>query len=91
MLGKLGGSRLSKQLDVGNEARAAVITQQLHQIFSQLEGLIELVNREVDSEEQTIAFRQAIACVCGPIVLDVLAPLYRTYPRLKPDTWPQDL
>jgi len=82
---------MSKLLDVGSEERAAVITDKLHEMFAQLEDLIGLVDSEVDSEEQAIAFRHAIASVCGAITLDVLAPLYRQYPALKPDTWPQDL
>jgi len=69
----------------------AVICDKLHEMFAQLEGLIGLLDREVDSEEQAIAFRHAIASVCGSITLDVLAPLYRQYPALKPDTWPEDL
>ncbi len=82
---------MTKLLDVGSEERAALICGELHEIFAQLEDLVGLVDREVDSEQQTIAFRKAVACVCGPITLDVLAPLYRKYPALKPDTWPQDL
>lgn len=82
---------MSKLLDVGSEERAAIICNKLHEIFAQLEDLIGLVDREVDSEQQAIAFRQAIGCICGPMVLDALAPLYRKYPALKPDTWPQDL
>ena len=82
---------MSKLLDVGSEERAAVICNKLHAIFAQLDDLIDLVDREVDSEQQATAFRRAIACICGPITLDVLAPLYRKYPALKPDTWPQDL
>lgn len=82
---------MSKLLDLGSEERAAVICDKLHEMFAQLEDLIGLVDREVDSEQQAIAFRQAIACVCGSITLDVLAPLYGKYPALKPDTWPQDL
>jgi len=82
---------MSKLLDVGSEERASVITDKLHEMFAQLEDLIGLVDREVDSEEQAVAFRHAIASVCAAITLDVLAPLYRQYPALKPDTWPQDL
>ena len=82
---------MSKLLDVGSEERAAIICGKLHEMFAQLEDLIGLVDDEVDSEQQAIAFRQAIASICGAITLDVLAPLYRKYPALKPDTWPQDL
>ena len=82
---------MSKLLDVGSEERAAAICDKLHEMFAQLEDLIGLVDREADSEQQAISFRQAIARVCGSITLDVLAPLYRKYPALKPDTWPQDL
>jgi hypothetical protein len=85
------GDQMSKLLDVGSEERAAVICGKLHDIFAKLEDLIGLVDREVDSEQQAIEFRKAIACVCGPIALDVLAPLYRKYPSLKPDTWPTEL
>lgn len=82
---------MSKLLDVGSEERAAVITDKLHEIFVQLEELIGLIDREVNSEQQAVAFRHAIASVCGAITLDVLAPLYRQYPALKPDTWPPEL
>jgi hypothetical protein len=35
--------------------------------------------------------REFQAWHCGAIALDALAPLYRKYPALKPDTWPQDI
>jgi hypothetical protein len=82
---------MSKLLEVGTEQRAALICNKLHEVFAELEDLIGLVDREVDSEEQAVAFRRAVGCICGAITLDALAPLYRRYPALKPDTWPPDL
>jgi len=82
---------MSKLLDVGSEERAALICENLHRMFAELEGLIGLVDSEIDSEQGALAFRQAIGSICGAIALDALAPLYRNYPALKPDTWPQDI
>jgi hypothetical protein len=82
---------MSNLLDVGNEERAAQICDKLHGIFAELEDLIGLVDREVDSEQKATAFRRALGSICGAITLDALAPLYRKYPALKPGTWPQDL
>jgi hypothetical protein len=76
---------------VGTEERAARICDKFHKIFAELENLVGLVDREVDSEEQAVTFRRAIASICGAITLEALAPLYRRYPALKPDTWPRDL
>ena len=65
---------MSELLDVGSEQRAAIICDKLHEMFAQLEDLIRLVDREVNSDQETLAFRHAIASVCGSITLDVLAP-----------------
>ena len=82
---------MSKMLVVGSEERAARICAKLHEIFAELENLIGLVDREVESEEQAVNFRRAIASICGTVTLDALAPLYRRYPALRPDSWPSDL
>jgi hypothetical protein len=76
-------------LKLGSEEDAALVTGKLSMIFGELEDLIRLVD-ERSNKEQSHAFRQAVGVVCGDLVLDLLAPLYRGYPQLRPDSWPQD-
>jgi DNA-binding transcriptional LysR family regulator len=77
------------KLDVGSEHRAAVVSERLLKIFSELEDLVRVMNEEANNE-QSHAFRQAIGSVCGSLVLDVLGPLYRAYPQIRPESWPKE-
>jgi hypothetical protein len=85
---KDGGGRVSK-LNVGNEQHAASVSEKLLQIFGELENLVRDTNEQL-GEDESIAFRQAIGSVCGSLVLDVLGPLYRSYPQVRPETWPKE-
>jgi len=77
------------ELNVGNSQQAAVISDKLRGMFGELENLVRDV-AEYASDEQTRSFRQAIGSVCGALVLDVLGPLYRAHPEIRPSSWPED-
>ncbi len=77
------------ELDVGNNEQAAAISEKLRGIFGELESLVHDV-AEYASDEQVQSFRRAIGAVCGSIVLDVLGPLYRSHPEIRPSGWPEE-
>ena len=54
--------------------------------FNKLDESIAAV-RENCSAEEAAAYQKAIGRVVGPIVLDVLEPLYEQHPVLKPHNW----
>jgi len=64
---------------------AATLSDRLVAIFAELEDTIRLVESEEPAELQT--YRQAIGCVCGALVLDVMSPLYKSHPTVKPASW----
>jgi hypothetical protein len=54
-------------------------------IFGELEDTVRLVASEAPADLQV--YKQAIGQVCGSLVLDVMAPLYKTHPKIKPPSW----
>jgi DNA-binding transcriptional LysR family regulator len=77
------------KLDVGSEQHAAVVSEKLLGMFQELEDLVRVINEQANNE-QSRAFRQAIGSVCGSLVVDVLGPLYRAYPQIRPENWPKE-
>ena len=76
-------------LKIGSEEDAAVVTAKLSTIFGELEELVRYVDERSD-KEQSRSFKQAVGVVCGDLAMDLLGPLYRGYPQLRPETWPKE-
>ena len=76
-------------LEVGSEQLAQIVSTKLLEVFQELENTVRLVAEET-SQEKAQRYKQAIGCVCGSLVLDVLGPLYEAYPRVKPESWNED-
>ena len=64
---------------------AGRVSARLVGIFADLEDTIGLVAIEEPANLQS--FRQAIGCVCGSLVLDVMEPIYKAHPSVKPASW----
>ena len=46
--------------------------------------------REQCSEQEYKAYMKSTAGIAGSIVMDVMEPLYKKHPQLKPDNWDDD-
>ncbi len=76
-------------LEVGNEQLAGTVSTRLLAVFQELEDTVLLVAGESSGEELQ-RYKQAIGCVCGSLVLDVLGPLYEAHPGVKPESWNEE-
>lgn len=65
---------------------ATQISRLMLDIFRQVDESLALV-RERCPPEEVAAYQKATGLVAGPIVMDVLEPLYRRHPELKPGNW----
>lgn len=63
---------------------AQEISQEMNDILARLDETIRLVMDNC-TEEEFNGFRAAVGRVMGAVVLDVLNPLYRMNPEVKPD------
>lgn len=66
---------------------AKTISLRLHEIFVELGDTVRLVATESPADLQK--YRQGIGSVCGALVLDMLAPIYKDHPEIMPDDWKQ--
>jgi hypothetical protein len=71
---------------IEKEKLAEVVSARLLAVFQELENTVRLVASQ-SSEEELQRYKQAIGCVCGSLVLDVLGPLYTAHPGIKPESW----
>jgi hypothetical protein len=71
---------------ISNAAIAKQISELMLDIFSRIDASLEKVKKACPAEE-VAAYRRATSHLVGPIVTDVLEPLYRAHPALKPHNW----
>jgi hypothetical protein len=64
---------------------AKAISTRLHATFVDLEETVRMVATEAPDDLQN--YRQAIGKVCGALVLDVMAPIYKDHPEIMPENW----
>ena len=74
---------------IESEELAEHLSDRLLAVFQELDDTVRLVASK-SSVEDLQRYRQAIGRVCGSLVLDVLEPLYKTHPKLKPASWNTD-
>jgi hypothetical protein len=55
-------------------------------VFQRIDESLALVRRTCPPEEAA-AYQKATGRIVGPIVMDVLEPLYRQHPELSPPNW----
>ena len=65
---------------------AKQISDLMLDIFSRVHASVTEVKKTC-SQEEVAAYLKATAHVVGPIVMDVLEPLYQAHPALKPHNW----
>jgi hypothetical protein len=65
---------------------AKQINELMLDVFRRLDESVDVV-RKTCSPEETAAYQKAVGRVVGPIVMDVLEPLYVKNPTLKPLNW----
>ncbi len=71
---------------ITNPETAKKISALMLDTFNRLDESIVTV-RENCTPEEAAAYEKAIGRVVGPIVMDVLEPLYQQHPALKPHNW----
>lgn len=74
---------------ITDAAVARSISELMLDIFYRIDESIANVKRLCPAEEAT-AYGKAVGNVAGPIVLDVLEPLYHRHPELKPRNWDEE-
>jgi len=65
---------------------AKQISEVMLDIFARVDASLAEVKKTC-SPEEIAAYRKATSHVVGPIVMDVLEPLYQAHPALKPHNW----
>lgn len=71
---------------IENGKLAASVNQKLRDCYLLLEESISEVNQQCD-EEQAKAYRQKIGGIFSILVFDLMEPLYKAHPELKPPDW----
>jgi hypothetical protein len=71
---------------LSNADTAKQISEQMLEVFRRLDESVELV-RGTCSPEEAATYCKSIGRVVGPIVMNVLEPLYEENPSLKPANW----
>jgi len=71
---------------IENEAVAASVNQRLQDSYRILEESILDVNRLCSAEEAQ-AYRQKVSKAFSVLVFDLMEPLYKKHPQLKPPRW----
>jgi hypothetical protein len=71
---------------ISNVDIAKQISELMLSVFGRLDESIDLVKATCSPEEAS-KYQKKIARVLGPIVMDVLEPLYEENPALKPANW----
>jgi hypothetical protein len=65
---------------------AKEISELMLDLFRRVDESVVMV-KETCSPEEAAAYQKAAGRVAGPIVMDVLEPLYDKHPALKPHNW----
>jgi hypothetical protein len=65
---------------------AKQISDLMLDLFRRVDESVAMV-RETCTPEEAAAYQKAAGRVAGPIVMDVLEPLYDKHPALKPHNW----
>jgi hypothetical protein len=68
---------------------AKQVSDLMQEMFRQLDESVTAVKATCPPEE-AVAYGKAVGRVVGPIVMDVMAPLYERHPELKPSNWDDD-
>ena len=63
------------------------VSVKLHAIFADLENTLRVVEKA--SPNDLHRYRRAIGQVCAALVLDVMAPIYKQHPSIRPENWPE--
>jgi hypothetical protein len=71
---------------IENPSVAKQITELMMDMFTRLSDFCETV-REHCSQQEYAAYIKSTSGIAGAIVLDVMEPLYRKHPHLKPKNW----
>ena len=71
---------------ISNPEVAKRVSDLMLDVFYRLDASIPDVKREC-SVEEAATYQKAVGRVAGAIVMDVLEPLYRKNPMLKPHNW----
>ena len=71
---------------ISNPDIAKQISQLMHDVFRRLDESTEMVRNSCPPEEAT-TYRRAIGKVVSPMLFEVLEPLYKQNPELKPSSW----
>jgi hypothetical protein len=71
---------------ISNADTAKLISELMLDIFQRVDESVDMVKKTC-SPEYAAAYKKAAGRVVGPIVMDVLEPLYKQNPTLKPSNW----
>lgn len=74
------------QIMISNANVAKQISDLMLELFRRVDESVAMV-RETCTPEEAAAYQKAAGRVVGPIVMDVLEPLYAKHPVLKPHNW----
>jgi hypothetical protein len=77
------GSREVPRAMIKNDAVARQISDLMIEISGRLDASIVTVEENCSSEEFKI-YRRAVGSILGEILLEVMNPLYKEHPSLKP-------
>ena len=71
---------------ISDDALAKQISDLMLDIFYRLDESCVTATKLCPTQEASV-YRKSVGRVVGPIVLDVLQPLYNAHPELKPVNW----
>ena len=71
---------------ISNSETASKISELMLEIFNRVNESVAIV-KETCTVEEAAAYRKAAGRVAGPIVMEVLGPLYDKHPSLRPQNW----
>jgi hypothetical protein len=71
---------------ISNSSTAKQISELMLDVFRRVDESVTSV-KETCPPEEAAAYQKAVGKVAGPIVMDVLEPLYAKHPALKPSNW----
>jgi hypothetical protein len=77
----VGGTSMISNGDIAKQ-----ISDLMLDIFRRVDESVEMVKATCPVEE-ALVYNKAVGRVAGPIVMDVLEPLYASHPSLKPSNW----
>jgi len=71
---------------ITNAIAAKLISDSMLEICTKIEQSLDDV-KEISSPEDFASYHKAVGKVVGPIMFEVLEPLYKDHPDLKPPGW----